>query len=419
MAYKLKYDVGFTSEKTEYEPGESVKVVFLCVGSDTSYTFHVNADDVKEEYAGDVIVIRFTMPDHDVDVSVTMGNPMKPNSASGLGIAGLEITGPGMAGAGMPGMGMPGMVTGAHPYGINGMGEHTDNSDPNAPKEIISKKIVEIECHFCVYNWLLTMKNEFIDFSVRNETDGSRLILSQTATGETVETDESFMERLQEVIEKNGLTKLNGRCEYTRGLPPEYQSYWMKALYDSGEELSFTIAGNPAYPWCLDLRKALCDELVRHGIEDMLPPKADRKVARFLLEIHKWPLLIRYWTIRTDEAPDEKVVHYLRSVWNKSTAESEAYEIIVVPDGFYEHITELVEQTKLRDYCNGLIDFPDGRKSDQVREPVIHYCAEGESGRQFNAFPIGDEIPEGLYKATDVIREYIDSVFKLFSLASK
>ncbi len=108
-------------------------------------------------------------------------------------------------------------------------------------------------------------------------------------------------------------TPLCGRCEYIQGLPPEYQSYWIKALYDSGEELSFTIAGYLSYPWCLDLRKALCDELVRHGIEDMLPPKADRKVARFLLEIHKWPLLIRYWTIRTDEAPEERVVHDLKA----------------------------------------------------------------------------------------------------------
>ena len=36
----------------------------------------------------------------------------------------------------------------------------------------------------------------------------------------------------------------------------------------------------------------------------------------------------------------------------------------------------------------------------------------GESGRQFNAFLIGEEIPEGLYKAVEKIREYIDSVFE-------
>ena len=350
-------------------------------------------------------------PDHDVDADVTIGNPVKPNPAPGIGMPGMGMAGMNMLGMGIPGMSMPGMNMGFDQYGIYGTGGHIDNSDPDAPKEIRSKKIVEFECHFFVHNWINMMMNEFISFSVRKGTDGNRLLLERNSSCETVETDESFMDRLQEVIEKNGLVKLNGRDEYTQGLPPEFRDYGVKAVYDSGEKLNFSIGGNPAYPWCKDLRKALCDELVRHGIEDLLPPKADRNVARFILEIHKWPHLIRYWTIRTDEAPEEKVVHYLKSVWNKITSSPELDELIVVPDGFYEHITELVEQTKLRDYCNGMIDFPDGRTSDQVREPVIKYSAEGESGRQFNTFLIGEEIPEGLYKAVDTITEYIDSVF--------
>ena len=51
-------------------------------------------------------------------------------------------------------------------------------------------------------------------------------------------------------------------------------------------------------------------------------------------------------------------------------------------------------------------------KSDQVHETVIKYCAEGESGRQFNAFLIGDEIPGELPEAVNTITEYIDSVFE-------
>ena len=295
--------------------------------------------------------------------------------------------------------------------GLCGFGGHMENNDTNVPKEIASKKIVEFDCHFYVHNRLFVMQNEFLSFSVTKETDGSGLIISRS-NGEAVKTDESFMDRLQEVIEKNDLISLNGRNEYSQGLPPEYQSYELKAVYDSGEKLSFCIMGNPSYPWCQDLRKALCDELVRHGIEDMLPPKADRNVVRFILEIQKWPRLIRYWTIRTDEAPGERVVHYLRWVWNKSTETTERKETIVVPDGFYERISELIEKTKLRDYSNGLIDFPNGEKPDQVRDPVTKFSAEGESSRQFNCFVTGEEITEGLQKAVDTIREYIDSVFE-------
>ena len=48
---------------------------------------------------------------------------------------------------------------------------------------------------------------------------------------------------------------------------------------------------------------------------------------------------------------------------------------------------------------------------DRKRTPSIHYCAEGESGKQFNAFYYGDKIPEGLMEAAAVIREYLDGVF--------
>ena len=58
---------GFASEKKEYETGENVVVIYNAVMTDTSYSFDINADDVKIDY-GSVIRITFTMPDHDVDI---------------------------------------------------------------------------------------------------------------------------------------------------------------------------------------------------------------------------------------------------------------------------------------------------------------------------------------------------------------
>ena len=78
MAYKVNFGPLFTSEKTEYEPGEPVKVIFPFIATDTSYRFHVNADDKKEEYKNGVIEITFTMPDHDVEVDVNSKNTMEP-----------------------------------------------------------------------------------------------------------------------------------------------------------------------------------------------------------------------------------------------------------------------------------------------------------------------------------------------------
>ena len=289
-------------------------------------------------------------------------------------------------------------------------GGHVNNSDPNAPKVITSKKPVGFDTHFWVYTGINGRGYEAFNISVKKSEDGTELILSCKDRNDIV-TNEEFLKEVQRIIEKNSLVSLNGSVEYVNGLPPEYQPYWMDVEYDSGETLSFTIPGNPNADWCKDLKKLLCDELVRHGIEDMLPPKEDRQIARFDLKIHKWPYSVWYATIRTqDDDEDKRPVHYLRSVWNKETKESEISDITVIPEDFYENITRLVEETKLRDYSNGKIDFPTGMKSDEVKEDVIGYCAEGISGKQFNTFIYGDEIPDGLRKATDEIKKYIDSV---------
>ncbi len=302
--------------------------------------------------------------------------------------------------------------------------------DPNAPKVIESKNIVDFDIHVCCYNkWLGRI--EPVCFSVRKETENGLFILTR---GETkVETGETFLSKLQEIIDEYGLVKINGQYEYTHGILPEFNNYIITTVYDSGERLHFDTKGTPESKWCAAMRKALCDELVRHGITDMLPPEEDRKLRRFTLEFNEWPLHTYYSTIRTQEDEEGKpAVHFVKAVWNRETRETEYRNIITVPDGFYARITELVEETGLREFSNGNIDFPGSPfpgvmmgagagtmfgmqqpavEIDKEHTPVIHYCAEGESGKQCNAFYYGDDIPEGLKKAAAVIREYLDGVF--------
>ncbi|MBR4504330.1 MAG: hypothetical protein IKP20_05105 [Candidatus Methanomethylophilaceae archaeon] len=79
LRYKVKFDPCFISEKTEYEPGESVTVKYPYIATDTSYNFFADADDVRVDCDGCVATIRFTMPDHDVEVSCTSRNTMRPD----------------------------------------------------------------------------------------------------------------------------------------------------------------------------------------------------------------------------------------------------------------------------------------------------------------------------------------------------
>ncbi len=95
MGYKLTYlrvgCVGFNSEKQIYEEGEQVKVTYFPLGTDTSYSFRANADDVVTHRDGDVATITFTMPAHDVEVTCTSKSTMgvcgpNNNLLMGLGL---------------------------------------------------------------------------------------------------------------------------------------------------------------------------------------------------------------------------------------------------------------------------------------------------------------------------------------------
>ena len=90
--YKLncpesKYGFGLISEKYEYEAGEEVLVIYNCVATDTSYSFKVDADDVKYEYGSD-IRIKFIMPEHDVSIECSSRNVMmhRPEQAPNIGV---------------------------------------------------------------------------------------------------------------------------------------------------------------------------------------------------------------------------------------------------------------------------------------------------------------------------------------------
>ncbi len=330
------------------------------------------------------------------------------------------------------------MISGKEPDEriVNG-GTHR-SQDTGAAKVIESKNIIDFQTYCYWYNkdqW----RSEAVRFSVRRENSEGPFILTRDDT--KVETDGSFLAKLQEIIEKHKLVSKNGQYEHTYGIPPEFTDYEIKAVYDSGEALHFITNGGPESLWCADFRKALCDELVRHGIEDMLPPIEDRRIARFDLKFNEWPLKTSYATIRTEDDEDGKrPVHFVKMVYNNETKSSEGMKIITIPEGFYAHITELVDQTGLKDYSNGKIDFPDAfggggmmmgmgmgigmgmgmgmplqpqeqPKIDKEHTPVIGYCCEGESGKQCNTFRYGDDIPEGLKEAAAVIREYLEDVF--------
>lgn len=82
---KIRYNVdfdgyGFKSEKTSYAEGEEVTVIYDMIATDTDYSFYTDSDDVrlKQDYDNDHgYIFTFTMPAHDVKLSVRSRNSME------------------------------------------------------------------------------------------------------------------------------------------------------------------------------------------------------------------------------------------------------------------------------------------------------------------------------------------------------
>ena len=92
LIYENHHGIGFNSERNEYEPGEPVTVTFNAIGTDTSYTFDVDAADVKVTINGSIATITFTMPEHDVEITVGsrpymgMSTPPYMGMSMGMGL---------------------------------------------------------------------------------------------------------------------------------------------------------------------------------------------------------------------------------------------------------------------------------------------------------------------------------------------
>ena len=67
----------YQGAKEQYSAGESVELRYDFIATDTDYRFHVNAEDVRIDWEEPhTYVIRFTMPEHDIDVTCETFNTM-------------------------------------------------------------------------------------------------------------------------------------------------------------------------------------------------------------------------------------------------------------------------------------------------------------------------------------------------------
>ena len=102
---RTKYQVlfahgGFKTARTRYAPGEPVEIGYM-IASDTDYRFSVDGAAYEQDFdpKRGMMILRFTMPEHDVTVDVTWENNMTvdPNANTGFAPLGTSADPAGLA----------------------------------------------------------------------------------------------------------------------------------------------------------------------------------------------------------------------------------------------------------------------------------------------------------------------------------
>ena len=81
-SYKVDYCGAkdfYANAKDTYKSGEEVELIFDLVATDTDYTFYLDgkSEDLDVQGTGNGVVIRFTMPDHDIKLDYSEKNSME------------------------------------------------------------------------------------------------------------------------------------------------------------------------------------------------------------------------------------------------------------------------------------------------------------------------------------------------------
>ena len=308
-------------------------------------------------------------------------------------------------------------------------GGRTEKHDENAPKQIESKEITGLDASFYLANRWDRNENHFFHFQIRQDDDGV-LTAYEENSGLHLPAEDALLVSLQEVIDRYDLVKDNGLYSVTAGLPPEYQESWLMVDYASGENLSFTVDNNPYAPWAVDFYTIFAEWFSMQGDSSLYPEKETSTVTRIKLAVRKDSLQYDYSLthVPDDLAIDGETLLFCRSGYDYAKETSLSDDYILLPEDFYDHVTEIISATDLirnyefsyfdpdsLDYGNhdlgyyGMGPRPAG-EADSETERVELYL-EYESGYRLNIETMKPSEIEGLMPLMTELQTYCDSLF--------
>lgn len=281
-------------------------------------------------------------------------------------------------------------------------GGKTVNTDYSAPKTIESDDIVLFKTEFYRNADVAYDTSRQYAFNMTMSESGAYVISEGYNETLKCETDASFAGKLQALIRKYDIIKMNGKYELTSTLPPEYGPFVLKAEYASGEKLNITVDGDPSDSFTGEVLDLFAKEFGNHGINDLLPPEENTIITSFSIEYTRGDKKYAYGEMLIPISEDDAqhslndvakygIVEdgYIKKAWAHLWDRTEKTEICEdrmadLSDEFYKGLQDIVENTDLKKLVNGKT-FPGGFDYDNTPEYYeIHI--EYKSGKTLSAF---------------------------------
>lgn len=248
-------------------------------------------------------------------------------------------------------------------------GGTTDTTDYDAPKEIKSNTLVSLSVGFYHEDKYDRGKGRYYTFYLEPDESG-KLYLREDYSADTqdkFEVDQSVLDGVQAIIKKYDLAKTNGIHKVTAGLPPEFDTCYLEAKYDSGEYISFSENSNPSGDWTGELVDYFAEVMADKGDDKYVTPKITGVITRFCFEYKEDNLYYSYDSIEVpkegvnksvediatngyDESEAVKMLY--RDIYDENTESMVEYNYAEETPEFYKGILDIISEMEIRDFEN-------------------------------------------------------------------
>ncbi len=307
-------------------------------------------------------------------------------------------------------------------------GGTTVHIDGDAPKTIESTDLVEFSAAFTVSTRYRGDEEHDFDFRIEPD-EGGKPVASERNTGIRCPADKELTDALASVIARYGLAAKNGVYDVTAGLPPEYGEHPFRAVYASGETLSFTVNNDPYDAWIEAVYDVFAAWFSAHGTDALYPEKDDSLIASFSLEWIDGRRSVWYDEVNVGkERAIDGETFLLERYADGLIFDSDKLRLF--PDDYYERLTGIIGATDLeRNYLFSFYDreagnygnhdegyYGWGDKTTADGEPdseklYLSLYLEYESGQRISIETQKASEIEAMRPLLDALTEYLDSLF--------